>query len=110
MNRKWDLTAFKLLRVKMDLVIDSLPALAGLLEMCFVNLADSEVDGRKALPPKAALVFALNENFHTRAAWICQGVMLSGDYTEDYSSGSLGEQDWILILDTQPCVPTGQDA
>lgn len=57
----------------MDLATDSLPALAGLAEMYFVNLADIDIDSLTALPPKEALVFALNENVHTRAAWICQG-------------------------------------
>lgn len=40
----------------MDLAIDFLPALAGLLEMDFVNLADSVI----ARSPEAALDFALN--------------------------------------------------
>lgn len=63
----------------MDLATDSSPALAGLAEMYFVNLADNEVDSLTALPPKAALGFALNENFHTiahQSSLICQGVVL----------------------------------
>lgn len=40
----------------MDLAIDCLPALGGLLEMYSVNLPDNGIDSITALPPKAALV------------------------------------------------------
>lgn len=47
----------------MDLATDSSPALAGLAEMYFINLADNEVDSLIALPPKAALVLPLMRIF-----------------------------------------------
>lgn len=52
----------------MDLAIDFLPALAGLLETYFFNLAENEVESITALPLKAALVFALNENFRKHSS------------------------------------------